>query len=107
SARGAYSRAEIREMYDEHLYVQWLAAEDYTRGILLNRKSRAAGHDPRALFSGPAHVAYARASEELIRFWEDVSPRITFAEFSEGVTGVRTGAGETARSSAHAQWLKQ
>lgn len=107
AAREAYSREEIREMYQEHIYVQWLAAEDASRGHMLNRRAEAAGIDPRSLFTGPAHIAYARASEDLIRFWEDVSPRITLAEFTEQVTGVRTGAGETARQSAHAQRLKQ
>ncbi|MET9429794.1 phage minor capsid protein [Streptomyces sp. NPDC003036] len=106
AAREAYSRDEIREMYQEHIYVQWLAAEDYTRGNLLNRKARAADVDPRSLFSGPSHVAYARASEDLIRFWEEVSPRITLAEFTEQVTGVRTGAGETARHAREDQRRK-
>ncbi|MEV6395581.1 phage minor capsid protein [Streptomyces sp. NPDC051907] len=107
AAREAYSRDEIRAMYEEHIYVQWLAAEDATRGHMLTKKAEAAGVDPRNLFKGPAHVAYARASEDLIRYWEDVSPRITLAEFTEQVTGVRTGAGETARQSTHAQRLKQ
>ncbi|MFD9859749.1 phage minor capsid protein [Streptomyces alboflavus] len=106
AARDAYSRDEIREMYEEHIYVQWLAAEDYSNGYLLNRKARAAGVDPRTLFKGPAHVAYARASEELIRFWEEVSPRVTLAEFTEQVTGVRTGAGETARNARENQRRK-
>ncbi|MGW0465424.1 hypothetical protein ACWDX6_09160 [Streptomyces sp. NPDC003027] len=75
-----------------------IAAEDYTRGFMLNRKARAAGVDPFSLFSGPAHVAYGRASEDLIRFWEKVSPRITLTEFTEQVTGVRTAAGDTARN---------
>nr|WTB35289.1 hypothetical protein OG781_42715 [Streptomyces sp. NBC_00830] len=103
AAREAYSREEIREMYAEHVYVQWLAAEDATRGHMLNRRAEAAGVDPRSLFSGPSHVAYARASEDLIRFWEDVSPRLTLAEFTEQVTGVRTGAGETARNARENQ----
>ncbi|MEV6329634.1 phage minor capsid protein [Streptomyces sp. NPDC051909] len=103
AAAEAYSRAEIREMYREHIYLQMIAAEDYTRGFMLNRKARAAGVDPFSLFSGPAHVAYARASEDLIRFWEEVSPRITLAEFTEQVTGVRTGAGDTARNSREDQ----
>ncbi|MDV9193521.1 phage capsid protein, partial [Streptomyces sp. SR27] len=103
SQRAAYSRDEIREMYREHIYLQELAAEDYTNGFMLNRKARAAGVDPTSLFSGPSHVAYARASEDLIRFWEEVSPRITLAEFTEQVTGVRTGAGETARHSREDQ----
>ncbi|MEV0992745.1 phage minor capsid protein [Streptomyces sp. NPDC049949] len=97
ASREAYRRDEIRSMYDEHIYVQWLAAEDATRGHMLNRRAEAAGVDPRTLFTGPAHVAYARASEDLIRFWEDV-PRVTLAEFTEQVTGVRNGAGATARS---------
>ncbi|MEU4067424.1 phage minor capsid protein [Streptomyces wedmorensis] len=103
AAAEAYTRDEIREMYREHIYLQMIAAEDYTRGFMLNRKARAAGVDPFSLFSGPAHVAYARASEDLIRFWEEVSPRITLAEFTEQVTGVRTGAGETARNSREDQ----
>ncbi|MEV0413947.1 phage minor capsid protein [Streptomyces sp. NPDC050448] len=103
AAREAYSREEIREMYREHVYLQVLAAEDYTRGFMLNRKARAAGVDPFSLFSGPAHVAYARASEDLIRFWEEVSPRVTLTEFTEQVTGARTAAGDTARAAREDQ----
>ncbi|MFE1378691.1 phage minor capsid protein [Streptomyces sp. NPDC058740] len=103
SAREAYSREEIREMYREHVYLQVLAAEDYTNGFMLNRKARAAGVDPFSLFSGPAHVAYARASEDLIRFWEEVSPRVTLTEFTEQVTGTRTAAGDTARAAREDQ----
>lgn len=102
ASREAYSRDEIRAMYDEHIYVQWLAAEDAPRGHMLNRRAEAAGVDPRTLFTGPAHVAYARASEDLIRFWEDV-PRVTLAEFTEQVTGVRNGGGATARSARSAR----
>ncbi|MFC8495324.1 phage minor capsid protein [Streptomyces sp. NPDC057235] len=104
--RSAYSRTEIREMYREHIYLQMLAAEEYTNGFMLNRKAHAAGVTPTSLFSGPAHIAYARASEDLIRFWEEVSPRITLAEFTEQVTGVHTGAGETARHAREDQRRK-
>ncbi|WP_405679295.1 phage minor capsid protein [Streptomyces sp. NBC_00048] len=103
AAREAYSREEIHEMYREHVYLQVLAAEDYTRGFMLNRKARAAGVDPFSLFSGPAHIAYARASEDLIRFWEEVSPRVTLTEFTEQVTGARTAAGDTARAAREDQ----
>ncbi|MFK0289934.1 phage minor capsid protein [Streptomyces sp. NPDC090442] len=96
-AQTAYTRPEIRQMYEEHLHLQWLAAEDATRGHLLNRRAEADGVDPRSLFSGPSHVAYARASEDLIRFWEEQSPRVTLAEFTEQVTGIRSSAAETAR----------
>lgn len=105
-AQTAYTREEIREMYQEHIYLQWLAAEDYTRGNLLNRRVRAADVDPRSLFSGPAHTAYARASEDLIRFWEEESPRVTLAEFTEQATGVRSAAAETARHARANQWRK-
>ncbi|KAB7834059.1 phage minor capsid protein [Streptomyces mobaraensis] len=106
-AQTAYNRDEIREMYREHIHLQWLAAEDATRGHMLTREAEAAGVDPRSLFSGPAHVAYARASEDLIRFWDEVSPRVTLAEFSEQVTGVANSAAETARHAAHDQRRKR
>ncbi|MGW3322496.1 phage minor capsid protein [Streptomyces virginiae] len=106
ASREAYSREEIREMYREHVHIQVLAAEDYTNGFMLNRTARAAGVDPFSLFSGPSHVAYARASEDLIRFWEEVSPRVTLTEFTEQVRGVRSTAGETARAAREDQRRK-
>ncbi|MFD9863478.1 phage minor capsid protein [Streptomyces alboflavus] len=99
TAHGAYTRAEIRELYREHVYRQWLAAEDWCRGYLLNRRVQSQGVDPESLFSGPAHVAYARASEELKRYWAEVEPRLTLAEYTEQLTGQRTAEGERARRS--------
>ncbi|MGC9541595.1 phage minor capsid protein [Streptomyces sp. UG1] len=96
--RTAYTREQIREMYREHVWAQYLAAEDATNGYLLNRKARAAGVDPATLFSGPAHIAYARASEDLKRWWQD-HPRLTLAEYTEQLTGVRNAAADTARKS--------
>ncbi|MFF2922734.1 phage minor capsid protein [Streptomyces celluloflavus] len=96
--RAAYSREQVREMYREHIAAQWLEAENALRGHLLTRKAEADGVDPRSLFTGPAHVAYARASEDLIRWWEN-HPRITLAEYTEQVTGVRNAAADTARNS--------
>ncbi|MEU7163133.1 phage minor capsid protein [Streptomyces morookaense] len=106
-AQTAYTRKEIRTMYEEHIHLQWLAAEDATRGHMLTREAEAAGVDPRSLFSGPSHVAYARASEDLRRFWDEVSPRVTLAEFTEQVTGVANEAAETARHAAHDQRRKR
>lgn len=97
-ARGAYTRQQVRDMYREHVWAQYAAAEDATNGYLLNRSARAAGIDPAQLFSGPAHVAYARASEDLLRFWQD-NPRVTLAEYEEQVTGRRSAAGDRARKS--------
>ncbi|MFJ4585315.1 phage minor capsid protein [Streptomyces echinatus] len=100
--RTAYTREQIREMYREHVWAQRLAAEDATNGYLLTKAAQAAGVDPISLFSGPAHVAYARASEDLKRWWED-NPRVTLAEYEEMVTGVRSSAADTARASRNTQ----
>ncbi|WP_371648043.1 MULTISPECIES: hypothetical protein [unclassified Streptomyces] len=73
---------------------------------MLTKQAEATGVDPESLFSGPAHVAYARASEDLIRFWEDESPRVTLAEFTEQISGLRTKEAETARHSRENQRRK-
>ncbi|MCA6093482.1 phage minor capsid protein [Streptomyces sp. SCA3-4] len=95
--RTAYSRSQIQEMYREHVYAQYMNAEDELRGVLLSREADRAGVDPISLFTGPAHVAYARASEELKRWWQ-VHPRTTLAEYTEQVTGMRSSAADTARA---------
>ncbi|GAA1977359.1 phage minor capsid protein [Kitasatospora viridis] len=95
--KGAYSREQIRELYAEHVYAQWLDAEDWCRGYLLTKQAEHDGVDPRSLFSGPSHVAYTRASEELRRYWSEVAPRLTLAEYSEQLTGLRSAAADTAR----------
>jgi len=100
AARAAYTREQIREMYREHIYAQLLAAEEATNGYLFARG--VSGVDPLALFTGPAHVAFARASEELKRWWQD-HPRITLAEYTEMVTGQPSEAAERARQSRRAQ----
>ncbi len=84
-------------MYDEYVYAQWLDAEGWCRGVLLTKRAELDGIDPLTVFSGPAHVAYARASEELRRYWAEVSPRTTLAEYTEQLTGVRSAAADTAR----------
>ncbi|MDF2259667.1 hypothetical protein [Streptantibioticus ferralitis] len=95
------SSGEITEQYAAHVERQYLAAEDYCRGVLLNRRAAAAGIDPRTLFSGPSHVAYARASEELLTFWSEVERRLTKTEFTAHLSGRWTQAAQTAR---HAAW---
>ncbi|MFI9824424.1 phage minor capsid protein [Streptomyces sp. NPDC052013] len=100
AARNAYTREEIREMYREHIYAQLLAAEEATNGYLFARG--VTGVDPLALFTGPSHVAYARASEELKRWWAS-NPRTTLAEYTEMVTGQPSGAAQRARKAASDQ----
>lgn len=102
AARGAYTRAQVREMYREHIFSQLLAADEATNGRLLSRKAQAEGIDPISLFTGPSHVAFARASEELKRWWAD-HPRTTLAEYTELVTGEASSAAQTARKAASDQ----
>lgn len=103
AAANAYTmtRAELAVQYAAHVERQYRAAEDYCRGVLLTRTARAADVHPRTLFSGPSHVAHARASEELRGFWADVEPRMTRVEFEAHVTGQWTAAAETARHAAY------
>ncbi|MBC9714068.1 phage capsid protein [Streptomyces sp. TRM66268-LWL] len=84
--RHTITRREARALYDEYVYRQFLAAEDDCRGYLLNKKAAAAGIDPVSLFSGPARIAHARASDELKQWWKEHG-RLTQAEFIEQVTG--------------------
>ncbi|MFJ7337872.1 phage minor capsid protein [Streptomyces sp. NPDC101116] len=84
--RHRITRREARALYDEYVVRQYLAAEDATNGYLLNAKARADGINPTTLFSGPARIAYARASDELKEWWE-ANGRLTQAEFIESVTG--------------------
>lgn len=84
--RRTITRREARALYDEYVYRQYLQAEDDCRGYLLNKKAQAAGISPVSLFSGPARIAYARASDELKEWWAEHG-RLTQAEFIEKATG--------------------
>ncbi|MFF4523443.1 phage minor capsid protein [Streptomyces bluensis] len=84
--RQTITRREARALYDEYVYRQYLQAEQDCNGYLLNRKARAAGINPVSLFSGPARIAYARASDELKEWWKEHG-RLTQAEFIEQVVG--------------------
>ncbi|PRB14486.1 hypothetical protein [Microbacterium sp. MYb62] len=71
---------ECRAEYDDTLYALFVAAEEATRGAMLNARGREKGIDPFSLFMGNQTRALAYASEELIEHWEK-HPRITFAKF--------------------------
>ncbi|MEU9968022.1 hypothetical protein [Streptomyces malaysiensis] len=96
------TRAEARALYEEYVYRQFLAADDACNGYLLNPKAKAAGVNPAELFSGPARIAYARASDELKEWWAEYG-RLTQAEFIEQVTGreQRWAAGARKNESDH------
>ncbi|MGW9385399.1 phage minor capsid protein [Streptomyces globisporus] len=100
--REKMTRAKAREMYAEYVYRQYLDAEAACRGYLLNKKAQTDGVDPISLFSGPARIAHARASDELREWWA-ANGRLTQAEFIEQATGERQRHAAQARlnESAH------
>lgn len=104
--RHKITRREARALYDEYVYRQYLAAEDACNGYLLNKKAQAAGHNPATLFSGPARIAYARASDELKEWWQ-THGRLTQAEFIEQVTGKSQRWAEGARHNESDQQNKR
>lgn len=71
---------ECREAYEDALYSMHNAAEEATRGALLNERGRRAGVSEVSLFMGPRARAYAYASDELREWWRS-HPRMTFADF--------------------------
>ena len=71
---------ECRAEYDETLYAQYVAAEEATRGAMLNARGRAKGIDPFTLFMGNETRALAYASEELVEHWT-FHPRVTYTKF--------------------------
>ncbi|UUN29435.1 phage minor capsid protein [Streptomyces sp. FIT100] len=80
------TRREAREMYFEWAMLQYQAAENATNGYLLNRHGQARGIGPGSLFTGPARIAYAYASDELKAFWRK-HERKTQQQFVAEVTG--------------------
>ncbi|MER7697031.1 phage minor capsid protein [Streptomyces sp. NPDC096095] len=100
--RERMTRAKAREMYAEYVYRQYLDAEDACRGYLLSKQAQTDGVDPMSLFSGPARIAHARASDELKEWWA-ANGRLTQAEFIEQATGEASAAAAKARlnESAH------
>lgn len=69
-----------RADYDRYLDGVYLAAEEATRGAMLNTRGRRARIDPRSLLMGTETRALAYASPELIEYWEDW-PRLNYTEF--------------------------
>jgi hypothetical protein len=78
-----------RRAYDEYTNLQYLRAEDDTRGHMLNAEGQAAGIDPVELFSGPTSRARRYASEDLQRWWAD-NGRMTVGEFRAQTLGRET-----------------
>jgi hypothetical protein len=93
--RTSPTRQDVQLEYASFLEEQYVTAEGATRGHMLNAAGRAAGIDPRSLFSGEATRAARYASEELLEFWEGTR-RTGWSEFYYA----RTGSPGSARAAA-------
>jgi hypothetical protein len=99
------TRREAREMWWEHVMRQYDEAEAATNGYLLNARGQAKGMNPSELFTGPARIAYAYASDELKAFWR-AHPRVTQAEFVAQATGQNSSHIAAAQQALHAARLR-
>lgn len=72
-----FTRAQLRTMYAEHVDMEYWAAERESNGFLLNEAGRAAGVDPKSLFTGTEARALKYASDELKWYWSE-HPRLSF-----------------------------
>lgn len=86
TGQGGSKKEQVRQAYYDWVETQFVAAEEATRGNLLNKAGQAAGVDPKSLFSGPASRARKYASEELKRWWQ-ANPRMTLTEFRAQALG--------------------
>lgn len=71
----------VRHDYSLHLAAMVDRAETACAGVLLNEHGRAKHVDPETLFLGPWARAVKYASAELLDYWRDVEPRMTFELF--------------------------
>lgn len=94
--KGSFDQV-LRQSFRDHVFEQYMQAEDDTRGHMLNTRAeqinaRAAVRpgsrkvDTLSLFTGPEHVARAHASEELLAWW-DVNGRPTLEEWTAELLG--------------------
>lgn len=75
-----------RASYKQHVYEQWLDAEEATNGFLLSPLGEERGIDPQDLWSmNPTH-ARAYASEEMLRYWAQHG-RTTLADWRAMLEG--------------------
>ena len=82
-------RSAERTDYDVWIEGEFVRAEAYTNGYMLSPAGLARTNEdgtpaivsPIVLWSGPDRQARAWASEELRNYWDNVSPRLTFADW--------------------------
>lgn len=85
-ALGETREDTIRRLYREYVAVQYLAAEEATRGHMLNLEGRNNDIDPTSLFSGNAARARKYASGDLLE-WFDEHGRMTYTQFRTEILG--------------------
>ncbi|MGH8877005.1 MAG: hypothetical protein ACRD0P_06665, partial [Stackebrandtia sp.] len=91
----------VRRLYREYIHMQYLAAEDATRGHMLSKTGHTEGIDPIELFSGPTARARKHASEDLLR-WFAEHGRMTYTQYKAQLLGRESdkqAAATTARQS--------
>lgn len=96
-ARGR--RASRNEEYALYLEHAWTKAEADTKGYMLNKRGRAAGIDPRSLWTANERTRAAYASVELRQHW-DQHPIISASEF-RSEAGQHRGARARRESRLH------
>ena len=84
--RGRNLEQLTRSAYRDHARESYDRAEGATRGHLLSPAGRAAGVDPRSLFTGPESRARKYASRELLDYWQE-NGRLTYDDFRAGLLG--------------------
>lgn len=100
---GIPTMKEVRAEYQEFLHQQYLAAEDATRGHMLNqagrRRMEKGSIDHFSMFSSPRGVADVMqyASDELLE-WFETNRRISWAEFYFDRTGAPGYAEKAAKA---------
>ena len=97
AAKGESTEAARRRAYRELVSLQYLQAEEATRGVVLAKRCAVKGTDPRSLWSAAPARASACASDELKAWWESNGGRMNYAAFRARTTG-----GSQARAKAAA-----
>jgi hypothetical protein len=97
---GERTETARRRAYREMVSLQYLQAEEATRGVLLTKRCAVQGVDPRSLWSAAPARAARCASDELKAWWEAQGGRMSYATFRSYSGGSQSRA--TARAKAGA-----
>lgn len=90
-------RSAAQSAHRDHLEAHFVAAENATRGNLVNKRGAAKGIDGRSLLTGNAATRDRYASDEL-KSYLDRNPLLSARDFSAYQSGSQTGAVRNARA---------